>query len=86
MNNLNSLKKLVKDTKGIEIEIKLGKFINTQFTADVNEVIFSKLIEYLEDEYTRSSSRCMMCMNDKNRIELSYDTHNNYFIGDKHGA
>ena len=70
MNNLNTLKKLIKDTKGIEIEIKLGKFINTQFTADVNEVIFYKLIEYLENEYTKSSSKCIMCINNKNRIEL----------------
>ena len=76
MNNLNSLKNLIKDTTGIEIEIKLGKFINTQFTADVNEVIFYKLIEYLENDYSKSSSKCIMCNNNKNRIELFLNNEN----------
>ena len=76
MNNLNSLKNLTKDTTGIEIEIKLGKFINTQFTADVNKVIFYKLIEYLENDYSKSSSKCIMCNNNKNRIELFLNNEN----------
>ena len=48
MNELNKLHNFIKNTSELELEIKLGKFINTQFTADVNEIIYNKLIDLLE--------------------------------------
>ena len=56
MNQLQNLKKLIKNNTNLELEIKLGKFINTQFTADVNEIIFNKLIHLLNTNSKKTNN------------------------------
>ena len=69
MDELNNLFKLNKD---IEIELKLGKFYNKQFSADVNEVLFNEIKNYLIKNKYKSfpESECIMCIKNNNRIEF----------------
>jgi hypothetical protein len=77
MNQLKNLKNLIKNNTELELEIKLGKFINSQFTADVNEVIFSKLIKYLDENNTKiNNKRSISCHKGHHRVELFLNNKN----------
>ena len=80
MNELNNLHNFIKNTSELELEIKLGKFINTQFTADVNEIIYNKLISLLETNKenidNKTFNRSISCHKGHHRIELFLNAEN----------
>lgn len=69
---MNSLKNIFKSNKDIEIELKVGKFYEKQFSADVNEVVFEKIKDYLiQNKYKQLPlTECIMCKKGSNRIEF----------------
>ena len=84
MNNLKNINKFIKNTNSkdtnFEIEIKLGKFINGQFSADVNKVIFNKLQDFIKNLKYKSlpKTHCIMCKKGNNRLEFFLDENNKF--------
>ena len=80
MNN-NILKNL-KEFKNIEIEIKLGKYYSgKQFSADVNEIIFYKLLNNLvSNKFKKIYKNSIVCIRNNIREEyfLKKDNSINY--------
>ena len=75
MEKLKHINKFIKNKSDLEIEIKLGRYINTQFTADVNKIIFSKLFNLLKNDKI-IHKRSISCENNKNRVELFLNKEN----------
>jgi len=75
MEELKHINKFIKNKSDLEIEIKLGRYINTQFTADVNKIIFSKLFNLLKNDKI-IHKRSISCENNKNRVELFLNKEN----------
>ena len=82
MEQLKNISKFINNKSNLEIEIKLGRYINTQFTADVNEVIFDKLLNILknnnlQDNNTKiNTKRSISCHKGHHRVELFLNNNN----------
>lgn len=82
MEQLKNISKFLNNKSNLEIEIKLGRYINTQFTADVNEVIFDKLLNILknnnlQDNNTQiNNKRSISCHKGHHRVELFLNNNN----------
>lgn len=78
MEQLKNINKLINNNSNLEVEIKLGKYINTQFTADVNEVIFVNLLKSFNNKII--NKRSISCYNGHNRVELFLNNKNEIIL------